>query len=455
MPRNPMPKRPPFTLRRLRSGLPPALALLLGVACATAPPPVRTSLPSLAEGDTDARLGYEQPPVQQAATVLPPDLRSGPHHRVDERVATDGFIRTYTIHSDYGELEARGDAMLRTRVAEVEALARLEQLSRGEEWAAALAATARSPFIGAWNLVTDPVDSLLGVPRSAAEALRRTALLARGERGELEDSALSEFFGFEQRKRDVAHRLGVDPYSSNPALQRELNRFAWVSYVGGLPGRFVPFAGDERPPDERTPLAVAREAEILRDYAPEDLRRLNRIELAVMGVPEAESEAFITQPWYSPRHQSVLVANLAALDLVENRQALIAAALAATSEEDAVLYVTTSELLRLYHEQEAPFERIAPFRGGTVVGLTREGTLVAPLPLDYAVWTRPAHAYANTLVRARLSDERRIAGRQVLVTGSLSPKARAKFERRGIVVTELALERLRPDEAPKETPERP
>ena len=34
--------------------------------------------------------------------------------------------------------------------------------------------------------------------------------------------------------------------------------------------------------------------------------------------------------------------------------------------------------------------------------------------------------------------------REILVTGSFSPKARAMIEERGIVVTEHALERLRP-----------
>lgn len=429
------------------------LAASIALACAHAPPAVRTSLPILGEGDTDARLGYEQPPVQHAADVLPPELLSGPHHRVDDAVGTDGFMRIYRIRSDYGVFEARGDELLRTRVAEIEALAKLDELSAGKEFAEALAKTARSPFVAAWNLVTNPVESLLGVPRRAAEGLRRTAELSKGERGEFEDSALAEFFGFEQRKREVAYRLGVDPYSSNPVLQRELNRFAWVSYVGGLGSQFVPFTGDERQAVAPDPLDTEREAEMLRDYAPEDLRRLNRIELAVMGVSEADTEAFVTHPWYSPRHQSVLVASLAALDLVSNRAALVHAALRAGSEEDAVLYVRTARLLRAYHEQVAPFESIAPFRDGTVVGLTRGGTLVAVLPLDYAVWTRPAHAYANTLKRARLSDGRTISEREVVVTGSLSPKARAKFETRGIVVTQLALHRSPPGaEAATELP---
>jgi hypothetical protein len=419
------------------------LAALGALACASPAAPVRSWPPTLAAGDTNASKGYEKPPVLRAADAVPPELRSGPHHHLEDAVATDGFMPIYSIASDFGEFQARGDAMLHTRLAEIRALATLRELSAGEEFGEALGRTLKSPFVATWNLVTKPVKSITGVPRGAAEALRRTSELARGERGELEDSALGEFFGFEESKRQLAHRLGVDPYSSNPVLQEQLNRFAWVSYVGGFGAMLVPFTGNSRPTEDPAQQASARAEEILRDYAPEDLRRLNRIELAVMGIPEERSQAFITHPWYSPRQQSLLVAHLAALDLVEGRAALIDAAARATSEEDAVFYARTAELLRVYHENVAPLERLA-FLHDMVIGLTDDGRLVAPLAFDYAVWTRPLHVSANTLRRSTVSDRRRVTRREILASGSFSPKARAMIEERGIVVTEQALERLRP-----------
>ena len=97
---------------------------------------------------------------------------------------------------------------------------------------------------------------------------------------------------------------------------------------------------------------------------------------------------------------------------------------------------------RRYFFSIAPLERIASFRN-TVIGLTEDGSLVAPLALDYAVWTRPVHVFANTLRRSTVSDRRRVTKREILVTGSFSQKARAMIEGRGIAVTEEALERLR------------
>ena len=86
-------------------------------------------------------------------------------------------------------------------------------------------------------------------------------------------------------------------------------------------------------------------------------------------------------------------------------------AVRATSEQDAVLYVRTAELMRAYHENVAPLERIASLRN-TVIGLTEDGRFVAPLALDYAVWTRPVHVFANTLRRSTVSDRRRVTKRE-------------------------------------------
>jgi len=399
-------------------------------ACATSAPPApeRTSLPVLVAGDTDASLGYETPPVQQATDVVPSELREGPHHRVADEVQTDGFMRIYEISSPFGEDTAYGDDALRERVVEIEALAQLRERSAGTEFGEAVQRSLASPFVATWNLVTRPSDSEQGVPEAAADDLRGAAAGSAHR---------SEFFGFAQRKRELAFELGVDPYTSNAELQKELNRFAWVATVGGFGERIF------------TPGERDREAEIVRDFSPADLQRLARIELAVMGIPEDSAEAFLVHPWYSPGQRAEFVGHLAALDLVSNRKALIDVALGAASEEDADLYARSAELLHVYHDNVAPFELLAPFRGGTVVGFTRDGRLVAVLPLDYAIWTKPAHAYANTLKRSTLEDGRPIDAREVLVTGSFSAKARRKYENRGITVREHALDTLRPEPAPE------
>ena len=436
--------------------LAPLLAALFAFAaagCATPPkPPVEP--PTAEEQRAAEAAGFELPPLRDARDLLPPDLLEGPHHAVEEAVYTDGTTHVFTIVSDFGTFYARGDDMLASRLHEVRALAALREMSATKEFATAAGRALASPFVATWNLITNPVDTIVGVPKGAWENVRRTSDLARGERGELEDSAFREFIGFEAKKRQIAGELDVDPYSSNKALQKELNRFAWAAYAGGLPSMFVPFAkpppagnGDGDPADPGT---EHRPREILRQYSPEDLDRLNRIELAVMGVPPPLCDEFIHHPWYSPRHETILVESLAALDLAENRRAFIEVAITAVSEDDARFYQHTAELMRRYNDNIGRIDKIVTVEG-TLTGYAAEGTLVVPFPADHVVWSRSTAAFARSFTGA-LPDDIEVRRTELLLSGTLSPKARAKIEDLGVEVVDRAFERL--EVRTPESPER-
>jgi hypothetical protein len=77
-----------------------------------------------------------------------------------------------------------------------------------------------------------------------------------------------------------------------------------------------------------------------------------------------------------------------------------------------------------------------------VLGLTLEGELIVPLILDHTVWSRPAEDFAERVGEAR--DELGASVVRLLVSGTLSDRARAEFQRRGIDVTEHAFDALAP-----------
>lgn len=424
--------------------LAPVLAALFAFAaagCATSPkPPVE--FPTAEERRAAEAAGFELPPVRDARDLLPPDLLEGPHHAVAEKVYTDGYTHVFTINSDFGTFHARGDDMLENRLHEIEALAAMQEMSATKEFGAAAANALASPFVATWNVITNPVDTIVGIPKDAWEIVRRTSDLARSQRGELEDSAFQEFIGFEAKKRKIAGELGVDPYSSNKALQKELNRFAWAAYAGGLPSMFVPFT--ERPPaadDDPAELSAEdRLRETLRQYSPEDLARLNRIELAVMGVPKPLCDEFIHHPWYSPRHETALVGSLSALDLAEDRRAFIEVAVTADSEDDARFYQRTAELMRRYNDNVARIDKIVAVEG-TLTGYAAEGTLVVPFAADHAVWSQSTAAFAESITEA-LPDDIEVQKTKLLLSGTLSPRARAKIEDLGVEVVDRAFDRL-------------
>jgi hypothetical protein len=372
-------------------------------------------------------------------------LLEGDRFRVSEKVVSRDFANHYEVLSDFGDFQVSGDELLRTRIREIQVLDALDDMSSTAEFARAAANALKTPFVATWNLITNPVGTIGGIPAGAWDAVRQTSQLARRERGELEDSGMFELIGFESKKRQIASELEVDPYTSNEMLQKQLNRFTWAAYAGELPFMFVPFADSaDKSDDDSAPMG--RLAGILLNYSPEDLRRLNRIELAVMGIAEPLRDEFIRHPWYSPRHQTVLVESLAALDLSADRATFIQAAVTATSENEAYFYQRTAELMRAFSDHVSEVRRIIPVAGAPS-GYTKSGILVLPLPADYLVWDSRTAALVNALAESQ-PEEFPIEHAELVVSGMISPMARQHIEALGITMTERAFERFHDEPEP-------
>jgi hypothetical protein len=414
-----------------------ALGFAIALAACATPDPSPITLPTDTERAAARRAGFELGAVRSAAELLSATDRDGPNHRVHDAVPNDGTANLYTIESDFGIFRARGDEQLKTRIREIHALAALDAMSGTAEFAKAAGLALASPFVATWNLVSHPVDSIRGVPKNAWDAIRNTAQLAQSDRSEFEDSGLASFVGFETHKRRIAAELDVDPYSANPVLQRELNRFAWAAYAGSLPSMFVPFGPDSAPPESEQ-----RVDGFLLEYSPEDLGRLNRIELAVMGISQDLARSLIDHRWYSPRAETVLVDALAGLDLAANRTAFVALAVRAETERDAGAFVQMARLLRHYNDRVSPLREIIAV-DGTPMAHADDGARVLPLPADYAAWTPEMAALCQTATAANpVEAVTPVEHTALVVSGGVTPLARARLDELGIAVTEDVLNPL-------------
>ena len=74
---------------------------------------------------------YEPYPVFKASEILDPKLLKSYYHEVLEVVTNDCIWNSYTIKSDFGEYDAVNTNMLKTRVNEINATARLKETSGG------------------------------------------------------------------------------------------------------------------------------------------------------------------------------------------------------------------------------------------------------------------------------------------------------------------------------------
>ena len=131
--------------------------------------------------------------------------------------------------------------MLLTRIKEIDAIARLKEVSRTDEFQeCAYQGGQESHRFCETNIVTDPVNTISNAPKGLMKFMRRAGESIKdvGNKSEshpAEGSRMQRLIGFSDEKRKVAISLDVDPYSTTTqVLQHELDGIAWASFAGGM-----------------------------------------------------------------------------------------------------------------------------------------------------------------------------------------------------------------------------
>ena len=386
---------------------------------------------------------FETLEAVKASDLFPPDVLTGKDYEILEEVVPDGFTYHYTIDSSFGRFEAYGEDMLQIRVKELQALAELNTISQPAAFGSGVASTVMSPFKFLWNLVTDPKNTVMGVPDGISRAISRIGEMMEGERGALEDTEAEELVGFSLAKRQVAATVGADVYSSNAVLQEKLNEVAWAAYAGGMGSRLLllPIAGPAGFALMGTSFGATMQ-ELLREQTPEDLRLINRTLLTRMGVNDSTIEGFLVHPWYSPRHETILVHALAEMKEVNHRGRFLQVAIGAQREEEALFFQRLAEMMARYHHSVAPIDEIVLLGDRLILGYTTDHALVATVPLARLLWTRPVADAVEKVMSAWESAPHLVRRVELWITGRLTSEARAQLEAHGFMVHERILDRL-------------
>lgn len=382
---------------------------------------------------------YEELPELKASDILKPEFLSGPHHKVREEVPTSSGANQFTIDSDFGVFEADGNEMLVRRINEVNAIARLKEVSRTDEFKEALQKAAKSPVAAAKAIAKDPVRTITNVPKGVMKFMGRIGENVKGigqkhEDKDPEGSQLQQVIGFSDTKRKVAISLGVDPYSTNTVLQHELDEIAWASFAGGAAFTLatLPVSGAAG-----TALTVTEVSgdfnDILKEKSPTDLRIMNRRALLDLGATEKETDRFLDNNAFSPSAQTALVLNLKSLKGVANRRAFVRlAGETSSSETDAIFCVQTAAHMSKLNKEQIPLSRIE-LLGEFPICVAKDGTTVVALQWDYAAWT-PGAAHVSDEVEKFAAKPPRNKKIVVAISGQVSPRLREELEVRGQVV---------------------
>ena len=385
-----------------------------------------------------AEAAFEELPELKASEILKPELLKGPHYVVRDPVATASGMNQFTIDSDFGLFEADGNEVLLQRLKEIDAIARLRDVSRTDAFKKSLVAAAKSPLNSAKNIATDPAQAISNVPKGIMKFLGRAKETVQnvgkgsGE-DEGEGSRLKDVMGYSDKKRKIALQMGIDPYSTNTVLQKELDDVAWASWAGGFTFSVAtfPVSGPIGAALTVTNLNSTVD-QLLREKSPSELEQINRATFRAMGASASDIERILHGGAFTPTQSTTFAVNLKSLKGVANRGAFVKiAAQKSTTEADALFCVHTAALMNQIHEK-IPIARITMLHDFPIC-VAKDGTIVVALQWDYAAWTSGAGSFTND-VQKLAAQSGKTPNVFVALSGQVSPRLRQELEMRGFTL---------------------
>lgn len=405
------------------------------VPAAPAPPP-----PAGVQAPSEAAPGgqYEQAPVVSLTELLPASQASGPGFSVQPQVPTNGAMGQYTIvadqsvfRSDAGTYYIESLDLLKIRLGEIPAIAQLENISETDVFAKALASSAARPVSDAANMVMHPMDTVTGLPSGVGEFFGRVSLGA----GEIYSAASSSpgsgqaasdtgratitALGYDQVRRDLARKLHVDPYSSDPILTKKLNKVAWVMFSA----RLTVDAAMMAVPASMIISGVEFSDDLVYQTPKADLVLLVQKKLKSIGLSPGEIAAFSTNTAIPLSLQVSAVRNLEALGNVPGRRAAAVSLANVMTEYQARFLVTSLHMLDQWGQQRSPITRIHV--EGVLVARDQNGTTIVPAPIDYLSWTSRIAGFATDPGLVALHN------RVLLIPAQMTPLARQQLAANG------------------------
>ena len=388
---------------------------------------------------------FEQPPIINATQLLPESALSGPGFHVERLVPTNGAMGQYTIvadasvfQNDAGTYRVESLDLLKLRLSEIPAIAYLENVKKTGVFANALAQSAERPVAAAENMATHPMDTVTGLPSGIGSFFGRVSLGA----GHIASSASNSFgsgaaagqagnatmtaLGYDQVRRDLARKLHVDPYSSDPILTKKLNSVAWVMFSA----RLTVDAAMMAVPGSIIISGVEFTNDLVYEKPKGDLIIFVQKKLQNFGLSQEEIASFTSNSAIPLSLQISVVEDLKGLGDIPGRRAAAVALGSVVTEYQARFLATSIRMLNQWGQQKSPITGIqAP---GVLVARDQNGTVIVPAPVDYVSWTPRIAGFVTT--PALLSLQHRV----LWIPAKMTPLARQQLRANGWSIHENA-----------------
>jgi hypothetical protein len=324
-------------------------------------------------------------------------------------------------------------------IHEVNAVAKMKEIQGTDEFAKGMKNKAGAVVEGAGDLITDPIgtvgDTVSGVGKLFSRAGEN---MFGGARSDSEGSRMGSLLGYAKAKREIGYKLGVDVYSHNEILQKELNELSSAGGTGTLVMSGLLMAV---PGGAGAAVSVAGGTKMMTnlvywDKSPADLRKMNRERLASMGVSEDVADLFIANGIYTPREQTLLVESLYNMSNTAGRDQYIKLATVTDNIDMAFFRQRQAEMYAAYN---ARIQAISSFVavGSTSAGMAKNGNIVFTVPLDHLLWTKGISGVIRTATQ-NVAMMEGVNERHLLISGTASDLARESLAKMGWKVQENA-----------------
>jgi hypothetical protein len=406
-----------------------------------APPPPMAAVQPSQLGAAGGQ--YEEPPIVNVVDLLPTTPLSGQGYTVLPQAPTNGAMGQYTIvadssvfHDDAGTYYVESLDMLKIRLSEIPAIAQLDSMSNSDVFAKALVTSAVRPVNAAANMVMHPMDTVTGLPSGVGDLFGRVSLGAQtiassatnsfgsGKAAGQAGTATLTALGYDQVRRQLAHQLHVDPYSSDPILTKKLNHVAWVMFSA----RMTVSAAMMAVPGSMIITAVTVTNDLVYQTPRADLIILVQKKLKSFGLSQEEIVAFTTNTAIPLSLQVDAVKDLEALGNIPGRRAA-AVDLGNMMTEYQARFLVTS--LHMFHQWSQQQSRITGIKApGVLIARDQNGTVILPAPVDYLSWTPRIAGFATDPQMMGMHN------RVLWITGKMTPLAHQQLTANGWNVRE-------------------
>lgn len=405
---------------------------------------------------------YESPPSIPFDMVFHEVAIKGDNYSVAPSVPTDGFLTRAVIDSEFGEFVALGPGMLEIRLHEIDALVKLQTFEASDEFQRGAKESAQEKLSGLKQVYEKPKEAAAGISAGVSRFFKRSyratktgvqtindvvhdrtpgSIEGAGAKlpGNQQSQALSDseskykkaakasgsaavnILGFDDSRRKLAKRLGVDPYTTNPVLDEKLDEVTWSIFAGD----FGIDVATSLIPGSIVVTTSSLVTNWVWDTPPGDLRVKIEQTLLGIGVSQEDVDRLLRHRAYPLSYQAALTAAMEAMGEVNGHENTMPLALSVQTVDQARFVVNTMRMLQRYHETVQPLREIDV--QGTVFAITDKDTMVIAAPVDYVSWS-------EMLDRFSANDRFSSKPRELYIAGTMTTMASEQLSKRGWIV---------------------